>query len=329
MRKYGQGSIRKRNGIYWVDFRFKGVRYQETTGSRVEHQALQYLNNRLYELNHSPILTLTINDLLDDLEVDYRIGQKMDTRRVPYRMTHLRETFGHYPVGVFSVDIVRKYIDHRLKGGISGATINRDLGLLRRAFSIAKESARIHTIPRIPRLRERNVRTEFFTAEEVERLCRYLPSYLRGMARFAFITGWRKSEIINLTWKDVDLVNGEIRIWESKNGEGRVITINQGLYQILSRQRSTASHGPYVFHYKYRKIGDFKKSWKTATVRVGLSGRTFHDLRRSAIREMSNRGIHRQIAKKITGHKTDSVFNRYHIISEDDIREAMRRLDSE
>jgi integrase len=80
----------------------------------------------------------------------------------------------------------------------------------------------------------------------------------------------------------------------------------------------------YIFHRKGEPIGDFRKAWATACKLAGVQHRLFHDLRRTAVREMLRSGVHESTARKISGHKTASMLQRYNIQSESDIREAMQ-----
>ena len=78
------------------------------------------------------------------------------------------------------------------------------------------------------------------------------------------------------------------------------------------------------FRFPGEPIGDFRKAWATACKLAGVSERLFHDLRRTAVREMIRSGVHESTARKISGHKTASMLQRYNIQSESDIREAMQ-----
>jgi integrase len=79
---------------------------------------------------------------------------------------------------------------------------------------------------------------------------------------------------------------------------------------------------PLVFHNNGSTIVDFRKAWRTACRMAGVEWLRFHDLRRSAVRNMDRAGIPRATIRRIIGHETDSMFERYRIVDQRDIQEA-------
>src|SRR5207247_2678351 len=85
---------------------------------------------------------------------------------------------------------------------------------------------------------------------------------------------------------------------------------------------------PWVFPYRGKRFKSFKTTWKKACAKVGIPWVIPHDFRRTAMRNLVRAGISERIAMQMTGHKTRSVFDRYNIVSEGDLREAKKKLDS-
>jgi integrase len=82
-----------------------------------------------------------------------------------------------------------------------------------------------------------------------------------------------------------------------------------------------------IFHRAGEPICEFRKSWATACRLAGIR-RLFHDLRRSACRNMVAAGVAQVTAMQLSGHKTDSMFRRYAIVAENDMRPALRMTQS-
>jgi integrase len=134
----------------------------------------------------------------------------------------------------------------------------------------------------------------------------------------------------------VDWSGGFVRLepGTTKNREGRAFPITPALRAILERrqsftrecERAQARIIPLVLHRRGRQIRGFRRSWKEACKKAGIPGLLFHDLRRSAVRSLERAGIPRSVAMKLTGHKTESIYRRYAIVAESDLREAGAKL---
>jgi integrase len=156
-----------------------------------------------------------------------------------------------------------------------------------------------------------------------------LPDYVKVPLIIGYWTGMRAGEILKLRWEQVDLERGLLRLepGTTKNNRGRLIPlvkeVTEALWlwkqQILLRDPSC----PWVCQYRGKRLLAVPtKSWRKACERVGLKGKLFHDLRRSAVRNMMRAGIPERVAMEISGHKTRSVFDRYDIVSEQDVLDA-------
>ena len=229
---------------------------------------------------------------------------------------------------------VERYETDRRAESKAPATVNRELAALRRAFKLAVEQERLTTMPTIKLFPEDNVREGFVAPADFETLVGKLPDYLRDVTRFAFLTGWRKGELQTLAWADVDREGAAVtlRAEHSKNGEPRVLPLVGDLADLIGRRWAAREvRGPkgavalssLVFHRAGEPVGDFRKAWRNARKAAKLPGLLFHDLRRSAVREMDKAGVKQTVAMRVTGHKTPSMWRRYRITSTDEVRDAL------
>jgi integrase len=237
--------------------------------------------------------------------------------------------------------MIEKYRADRLALGKARATVNRELEALRRAYKLGVERKQIspNRVPLIRMFREDNARQGFVDYEEFTAIASHLPPPIADIAWFAYLSGWRRGEIFSLTWDDVDLTRGVVTLRPefSKNKEPRELPLAApGLQAVISRRWQArlvmTTDGPKVcdrlFHRRGKPVKNFRRAWVQACKKVGRRGLLFHDLRRSAVRNMVNAGVREKVAMKITGHKTREVFDRYHIVDDRDVRAALEATEA-
>ncbi|ETW95947.1 MAG: hypothetical protein ETSY1_28555 [Candidatus Entotheonella factor] len=238
----------------------------------------------------------------------------------------VKRILGHRKVVNIKEETIQFYQNQRLQEGVSNATVNRECQLLGQSLNSIAYPKYIPRRIKIRKLSETNIRTDFFEPDEIKAVIGFLPEYLQDYVRFAHITGWRRNEISSLQWEDVPIQHKIIRLnpENSKTGESRILVLTGELLELIKR-REQMSHVncPYVFHRRGEFIRDFRKAWAKATESAGHSGRVFHSLRRSSVRDMIRAGVHERVAMSVSGHRTRSIFDRYNITAEDDIRQAL------
>ena len=334
----GDGRIFKRGETWWVSFYVDGREQRETAKTSDEGKAQKYLRAKLKEVHAheldptKPFLAQrdrrrSIADLLDALKADFVIR---DIASVPNlsNIKRARSDFGDVRAMALTAEAVDQYIENRLADGDANASINRTLQLLKQAYKKAKLP-----VPEIRHLDEKdNVRRGFFSESEIRQVMANLPATLADFTLFAWLTGMRKGEIASLCWEDVDGDCIRLRAENAKNGHGRLIRLEGELADLLIRRKAarqvkingTVMLAALIFHRQGEPIREFRKSWAKAGKKAGIK-RLFHDLRRTAVRNMIRAGVGEKVAMEVSGHKTQFMLDRYNIISETDLRLAMRR----
>src|SRR5262245_65944437 len=192
-------------------------------------------------------------------------------------------------------------------------------------FALAVQAGKLSTRPFIPTLEENNARQGFLDHGSFLAVKDRLPDALS----FLYHSAWCVGEMRSLEWRDVDLEGKFIRLRPeiSKNKDGRLLYLNGELLEIIKRAEMRRQPDcVYVFHRNGERIGDFRKTWKTACKNAGLDGILVHDLRRTAVRNMIRAGVPERVAMALSGHKTRSIFDRYNIVSEADLIQASEKI---
>ena len=98
-------------------------------------------------------------------------------------------------------------------------------------------------------------------------------------------------------------------------------------FELLKASAEGKKPEDFLFTRGKKPIRDFRISWESLCDKAGVSGLLFHDLRRSAVRNMIRRGVPERVAMMISGHKTRSVLDRYNIVGGSDLADAARRIE--
>jgi integrase len=366
--KRGTGSIYRRGKRWWLAYYIDGQQVCESSATTDRGEARRLLQRRLGEIADGRLLVgadkVTLDELAEGFLRDYLINGRRSLRNADLRVrlhlgpvlsgkgSHVTPArpwhpecgfadehgnklaiFAHRRAHDLTPSDVQAYVSVRQREGGSNGSINRELACLKRMFTLGMRSGKIARRPYIPMLVEDNVRQGFFDQAEFERLLPHLPDWLRPPVTFAYLTGWRlPSEILTLTWANVDLEAGTVRLdpGTTKTKEGRVIYLTDEMAGVLRTQwHEHETHHPacrYVFQRDGRKIHYPWVSWWKACEAAGLQGRMMHDFRRTAIRNFIRAGVPERVAMQLSGHKTRSVFDRYAIVSDGDLRDAAERL---
>lgn len=341
----GKDGLWSRDGECWyLDTSVRGRRIRRSLKTRNRQEAVTRARQLLAELERTGPRVLraeriTFNTLADLIVQDYGRNDRRSTGKLLTILKRLRDAFG----GWRAVDIrgadVSDYIDRRKRAGAANGTVNRELAALKRSFrlGVRREVISHDDIPTIDLLKEATPRAGFFEREQFEAVRRHLPAPLQAVVTVAYITGWRiKSEILKLQWRQVDFTAETLRLdpGTTKNDDGRLFVMTPELRAVLLEQRAatetlqqaTGQIVPLVFHRQGRPIKAFRRVWINACRRAGIPDRIPHDFRRTAVRNLERAGVSRSVAMKMVGHKTESIYRRYAIVSETDLREAARKL---
>lgn len=336
--------------VWWIAFYFRGDFIREPAAGpdsppvRDAKAARRKLRDRIGSIRGGRYRgpeeeKVTIGELLDALEIHLKNKGAKSTSNAS-QIRSARERFGPERAIGFTAAAIERYQSSELGAADpkAPATINRIVGIVRQAFHLARKQERISRVPYFPMLREDNVRQGFVEPDTFEKVAAALPEDLADAARFAYLTGWRKGQVGKLRWEHVDRANRLLAVpgTITKNDRPQTVALEGELWDLtekrwnrrqVHRRNRPVFVSPFVFHRGDGKpLGDIRKSWDKACESAGRPGLLFHDLRRSGVRNMVRAGVDRDVARKITGHKTESMFSRYNITDESDQREAFQRL---
>lgn len=210
-------------------------------------------------------------------------------------------------------------------------TLNREVGFLRRILSYGVKRGDLARNPLVgvEMLEEHNTRNVVVDEADFDKLYDSAEAHLKPILLTAYDTGMRKREILDLTWSRVDLREGHITLGESdtKTNKARRVYLTRRVLGMLEKLPRSLSGYVFVNPKTGKPWVQIKKMFDRARKEASLERVWFHDLRRSFVTNARKRGVSESVVMRMSGHRTRSVFDRYNIVDDDDLRTAVTRIE--
>ena len=322
-----------------------------STGTAIESEAVDFKIRKLAELRMDPpplvhlktpkTRKTTVSELLDAHLAHMRRKSCKSVGNVEQVLNaHVRPYFGDRIAASLTTKDFEQYREDK-KNEVEPTTINRHLSYIRSGYwtGFKRVTPRmVDFIPAFPIVNESyNIRKGFLTMDGYEKVLAQLPVSLKPLLICGFHVSSRKGELTNILWSQVDLEEKLIVLEadQTKSGEARALPIYGDMVEALQQQKKIRDEQfPECAHVFFWHVEDalishgglrsvpgthikkFYASWDHAVEAAGFPGLLFHDLRRSAARNMKKAGMDQAMRMKISGHKTASMDIRYGIIGE-------------
>lgn len=337
-------SAQARDGIYqrqdragfwisWTDAQGRR-RYRKTDAQNIT-QARQIRAAELLRVEQARILGFSPPGEETFAEVASRYLQYQKARLTPKAYereqsiidTHLKPFF-NCPLASIRRQDAQRYITQR-SGKASPYSIQKELNVLKHLLRLAVEWELIPFTPaqgiKSPRVPAGRVR--YLQPTELRAIVAACPEWLRPVVALAVLTGMRRGEILGLRWLDVDLAQGRVMLPQTKNGEGRIVYLNEGAQAVLS-----AIPRPAEASVISKIFGDLTPDQVSVTFRrrcrdLKILDFRFHDLRHTAASWLRMSGADIHTVAQLLGHKDLRMAARYQHLSPAYLANAVSKLD--
>ena len=269
------------------------------------------------------------------------VKRKRSFERDRRSIEKLNGFFGTQPVRHLTASMISQYqakrtgeISYR-KRPTTPATVNREVSCLRAMCNKAILDGKLDRNPTkgVKLLREKNERERVLSSHEWEKYKTKCPRWYLPIAVIAYRTAMRKSEIVKLVRSRVDLKDGFIRLRaeDTKTGVGRTVPIHPELTKVLKRTfKVRPLKCDRAFHRDGRPLGPNDLRWvhEVVCTKAGIEDFTFHDFRHTCINNWRKEGHDYFKIMAASGHKTISVFKRYNMVDEEELRSLIESVPS-
>jgi integrase len=326
-------NLKFKDGKWYLDFTFRGRRIRQFGGYTKEQARNNLARLRIEKLDEKLGFKrpgngerILFEKFADEFLELYSKQNKRSWQRDEQSLRNLKLSLKTKTLQDIGPEDVERYKAKR-KTEVSGATVNRELACLKTLFNKAVEWGRIETNPilKVRKFRESPPKERILTQGEAARLLGEASPQVKPVLVLALNTAMRRTEILSLRWKDVDLHKGFIFIGDSKSGRSRTVPINSQVFETL---KSLSQESEFVFFNSETKthVKDIKTGFKAACRRAGIKNLRLHDLRHTAASWMVEAGVDLVTVSRILGHSTIQMTMRYAHPTPENMRRAVEKL---
>jgi len=332
-------GLYKRQQVWWMSVMYQGRQVRRSTGTTDRRLAdailakirTQIVEGRFFDTREEQHRTF------EELMMRYlaeHAARKSQPRHYRGYAKRLTAFFGGYTLAEITPKMIVDYKNHRYAAGLKPASINRELATLKKAFTLAVrewEWCRENPVSRVSMEREHNQRDRWLSSEEETRLLRHCAPWLHDLVTFALHTGMRMGEIVDLTWRGVDVHRRTVTVFRSKNGERRTIPVNDTVLAVLKAKatvRSLKTDLVFCSHaFTPLESGHLRRSFRVAVRKAQIEDFHFHDLRHTFATRLVQAGVDLYKIQRLLGHKSSIMTQRYAHHYPESLRDGVAILD--
>jgi len=332
-------AVYKKGENWFIDFWCRGRRYRRKIGPSKRQAELalkkvkvEIAENKFFDVKKQQ--KVLFSEMAKEYIGRYAKINKKSFSRDEQSLGHLIPFFAGKYLYEISPQMIEDYKAKRLQEGVTGSTVNRELGCMKHIYTKAIEwgKATENPVKRVKLFKENNQRVRFLEKGEIKILLDVCPEFLKPIVIVALNTGMRQGEILNLKWDDIDLVRGIITIRNTKNNETRFIPLNSVLRNTFEKLKEKCKmDSPWVFcddegKRLSRFCNDIRRSFLKVLKEAGIKDFRFHDLRHTFASHLVMAGADIMTVKELLGHKTLEMTLRYSHLSPDFKRSTVELL---
>jgi integrase len=333
--------FKRSGGIWWVCIRDRGRKIQkslQTVDRALAKKIEAKIRTEIIEGSYFDKLIgskKTFKDMAERFMKEYapKVSSSMQTSYTT-SLNHFNPFFGETNLLSITPKVISSYKVLRKEEGAKQGTINRELAMLSKAFSLAVkewEWLKENPVSKVQREKEDNQRDRWLKKDEEGRLLGKSPEWLREIISFALNTGLRQDELLSLEWSRVSLFRKTILIQKTKNGKPKTLPLNKIALDVLNQRSNVKSikNDLVFFGRNGKKIysNNLRQSFYTVLRKVGIEDFRFHDLRHSFATRLAQAGVDIYKISKLLGHQDIKMTQRYAHHCPDSLRDGVGILE--